>query len=154
MTQCGNLCSVSQFAVEEYEVLQDTLNLERDLRTEAENFARAVSVLQQPFMSLSYSANDDFHNAALSLVTMSPDSLPFGNEEYPFCPWSFSSDGGRAKDAEEAESDPDADLLALSSSTGSPQPGHHADPGSGVTEAGAPEPGLRIQQFPTQVRKW
>lgn len=42
MTPCENLCLVSQFAVEEYEVLQDTLNLERDLRTEAENFARVV----------------------------------------------------------------------------------------------------------------
>lgn len=39
---CETLCPVSQFAVEEYEVLQDTLNLERDLRTEAEDFARAV----------------------------------------------------------------------------------------------------------------
>lgn len=43
MTQCGNLCPVSRFAVEEYKALQDTLNLEQDLRTEAENFGRAVS---------------------------------------------------------------------------------------------------------------
>lgn len=44
--ECGNqcnICPVSQFAVEEFEVLQNTLTLERDLRTEAENFARAVS---------------------------------------------------------------------------------------------------------------
>lgn len=34
--------SVSQFAVEEYEALEDTLNLEKSLRTEAENFARVV----------------------------------------------------------------------------------------------------------------
>ena len=34
---------MSQFAVEEYEALQDTLDLERDLRTEAEGFARAVT---------------------------------------------------------------------------------------------------------------
>lgn len=40
---CGNLCAVSQFAVEEYEALQDMLDLERDLRTEAESFGRAVS---------------------------------------------------------------------------------------------------------------
>lgn len=65
-----------------------------------------------------------------------------------------SSDGGRAKEAEEAESDPDAGLLAQSSSTDSPQPDHHTDPGSGDTEAGAPETGMCIQQFPTQVRKW
>uniref|UniRef100_A0A8C2WRR5 Shootin-1 n=1 Tax=Cyclopterus lumpus TaxID=8103 RepID=A0A8C2WRR5_CYCLU len=37
---------VSQFAVEEFEVLQDTLKLERDLRTEAEGFARAMVVEQ------------------------------------------------------------------------------------------------------------
>lgn len=35
--------TVSQFAVEEYEVLEDTLNQEKNLRTEAEKFARAVS---------------------------------------------------------------------------------------------------------------
>lgn len=35
--------SVSQFAVEEYEALQETLDLEQNLRTEAENFARAVT---------------------------------------------------------------------------------------------------------------
>ncbi|XP_013858302.1 shootin-1 [Austrofundulus limnaeus] len=38
---------VSQFAVEEYEVLEDTLNLEKSLRTEAENFARAMLVEQK-----------------------------------------------------------------------------------------------------------
>ncbi|XP_072247686.1 shootin-1 [Leuresthes tenuis] len=38
---------VSQFAVQEYEALQDTLNLEQDLRTEAESFARAMLVEQK-----------------------------------------------------------------------------------------------------------
>ncbi|XP_034040120.1 shootin-1 [Thalassophryne amazonica] len=38
---------VSQFAVEEYNTLQDTLELERDLRTEAENFAREMVVEQR-----------------------------------------------------------------------------------------------------------
>lgn len=57
----------------------------------------------------------------------------------------LSSDGGGARDAEETESDPDAGLLTLPSSTGSPQPGHHTDPGSGDTEDGAPEPGLWTQ---------
>lgn len=33
---------MSQFAVQEYEDLQENLNLERDLRAEAENFAREV----------------------------------------------------------------------------------------------------------------
>lgn len=46
--QCGNMCPVSQFAVEEFEALQDTLTLERDLRTEAENFARTVSFYSRP----------------------------------------------------------------------------------------------------------
>lgn len=43
ISPCGNLLAVSQLAVEEYETLHDTFNLERDLRTEAENYARAVS---------------------------------------------------------------------------------------------------------------
>ncbi|KAG7999830.1 Heat shock 70 kDa protein 12A [Nibea albiflora] len=47
MSQDRNLCLVSQFAVEEFEALQDTLNLERDLRTEAENFARVMLVEQK-----------------------------------------------------------------------------------------------------------
>uniref|UniRef100_A0A3P9K357 Shootin-1 n=1 Tax=Oryzias latipes TaxID=8090 RepID=A0A3P9K357_ORYLA len=38
---------VSQFAVEEYEALQETLDLEQNLRTEAENFARAMLVEQK-----------------------------------------------------------------------------------------------------------
>ncbi|KAF1376164.1 hypothetical protein PFLUV_G00227890 [Perca fluviatilis] len=42
----GKYNRVSQFAVEEYEALQDTVNLERDLRTEAESFARAMVVEQ------------------------------------------------------------------------------------------------------------
>ncbi|XP_078129689.1 LOW QUALITY PROTEIN: shootin-1 [Sander vitreus] len=42
----GKYNRVSQFAVEEYEALQDTLNLERDLRTEAESFAREMVVEQ------------------------------------------------------------------------------------------------------------
>ncbi|XP_007574002.1 shootin-1, partial [Poecilia formosa] len=37
---------VSQFAVEEYEALQHTLDLEQNLRTEAENFARDMLVEQ------------------------------------------------------------------------------------------------------------
>lgn len=36
------LCPVSQFAVEEYKALQDKLDLERHLRTEAETFGREV----------------------------------------------------------------------------------------------------------------
>uniref|UniRef100_A0A3P9PZY3 Shootin-1 n=1 Tax=Poecilia reticulata TaxID=8081 RepID=A0A3P9PZY3_POERE len=40
------LISVSQFAVEEYEALQHTLDLEQNLRTEAENFARDMLVEQ------------------------------------------------------------------------------------------------------------
>ena len=40
-----SLCLVSQFAVEEYEALLDNLDLERDLRTKAEDFAREVSSL-------------------------------------------------------------------------------------------------------------
>ncbi|KAJ4948162.1 hypothetical protein JOQ06_019702, partial [Pogonophryne albipinna] len=36
-----------EFAVEEYEALQDTLDLERDLKTEAEGFARAMLVEQR-----------------------------------------------------------------------------------------------------------
>ncbi|XP_031728971.1 shootin-1 isoform X2 [Anarrhichthys ocellatus] len=42
----GKYNRVSQFAVEEYEALQDTLKLERDLRTEAEGFATAMMVEQ------------------------------------------------------------------------------------------------------------
>ncbi|KAG7462379.1 hypothetical protein JOB18_018882 [Solea senegalensis] len=38
---------VSQFALEEYKVLQDTLGLEQNLRTEAENFGRAMLVEQK-----------------------------------------------------------------------------------------------------------
>ncbi|XP_075329208.1 shootin-1 [Odontesthes bonariensis] len=38
---------VSQFAVQEYEALQDTLNVEQDLRTEAEHFARVMLVEQK-----------------------------------------------------------------------------------------------------------
>ncbi|GLD62689.1 shootin-1, partial [Lates japonicus] len=38
---------VSQFAVEEYEALQDMLDLERDLRTEAESFGRVMMVEQK-----------------------------------------------------------------------------------------------------------
>uniref|UniRef100_A0A3B3TVQ2 Shootin-1 n=1 Tax=Poecilia latipinna TaxID=48699 RepID=A0A3B3TVQ2_9TELE len=45
--KCVNvLISVSQFAVEEYEALQHTLDLEQNLRTEAENFARDMLVEQ------------------------------------------------------------------------------------------------------------
>lgn len=43
MTQCGDLYPVSRLAVVEYEALQDSLNLEHSLRTEAERFAAAVS---------------------------------------------------------------------------------------------------------------
>uniref|UniRef100_A0A3P8RZ83 Shootin-1 n=1 Tax=Amphiprion percula TaxID=161767 RepID=A0A3P8RZ83_AMPPE len=43
----GRYNRVSQFAVEEYNALQDTLNLERDLRTEAENYARTMVVEQK-----------------------------------------------------------------------------------------------------------
>ncbi|XP_061600884.1 shootin-1 isoform X2 [Cololabis saira] len=38
---------VSQFAVEEYEALQESLDLEQNLRTEAENFAMAMLVEQK-----------------------------------------------------------------------------------------------------------
>ncbi|XP_013769879.1 shootin-1 [Pundamilia nyererei] len=47
ISPCGNLLVVSQLAVEEYETLHDTFNLERDLRTEAENYARAMVVEQK-----------------------------------------------------------------------------------------------------------
>ncbi|KAM6922457.1 shootin-1 [Lycodopsis pacificus] len=43
----GKYNRVSQFAVEEYEALQDSLKLERDLRTEAEGFATAMMVEQR-----------------------------------------------------------------------------------------------------------
>uniref|UniRef100_A0A3P9BAL7 Shootin-1 n=1 Tax=Maylandia zebra TaxID=106582 RepID=A0A3P9BAL7_9CICH len=43
----GKYHRVSQLAVEEYETLHDTFNLERDLRTEAENYARAMVVEQK-----------------------------------------------------------------------------------------------------------
>ncbi|XP_039995588.1 shootin-1 [Xiphias gladius] len=43
----GKYNRVSRFAVEEYKALQDTLNLEQDLRTEAENFGRAMVVEQK-----------------------------------------------------------------------------------------------------------
>ncbi|XP_059179896.1 shootin-1 [Centropristis striata] len=42
----GKYNRVSQFAVEEYEALQDTLDLERDLRAEAESFARVMMAEQ------------------------------------------------------------------------------------------------------------
>ncbi|CAN9500119.1 unnamed protein product [Ophioblennius macclurei] len=42
----GSYNRVSQFAVEEFDVLQHSLNLERDLRTEAETFARLMVVEQ------------------------------------------------------------------------------------------------------------
>ncbi|KAF0027639.1 hypothetical protein F2P81_020380 [Scophthalmus maximus] len=40
----GKYNRVSQFAVEEYKALQDTLSLEQNLRTEAENFGRAMMI--------------------------------------------------------------------------------------------------------------
>ncbi|XP_039889795.1 shootin-1 isoform X2 [Simochromis diagramma] len=43
----GKYHRVSQLAVEEYETLHDTFNLERDLRAEAENYARAMVVEQK-----------------------------------------------------------------------------------------------------------
>ncbi|XP_042074646.1 shootin-1 isoform X1 [Haplochromis burtoni] len=43
----GKYHRVSQLAVEEYETLHDTFNLERDLRTEAEKYARAMVVEQK-----------------------------------------------------------------------------------------------------------
>ncbi|KAM9345084.1 shootin-1 [Symphorus nematophorus] len=43
----GKYNRVSLFVVDEFEALQDTLNLERDLRTEAENFAREMVVEQK-----------------------------------------------------------------------------------------------------------
>ncbi|KAL7383600.1 hypothetical protein ABVT39_014190 [Epinephelus coioides] len=43
----GKYNRVSQFAVEEYKALYDAMNLERDLRTEAKNFARAMVVEQK-----------------------------------------------------------------------------------------------------------
>ncbi|XP_061545388.1 shootin-1 isoform X6 [Phycodurus eques] len=46
-TTCQDKVSVSQFAVEEFEALQDSLNLERGLREGPENFARAMLVEQK-----------------------------------------------------------------------------------------------------------
>ncbi|XP_023254168.1 shootin-1-like, partial [Seriola lalandi dorsalis] len=43
----GKYNRVSQFAVEEYKALQDTLDLERHLRTEAETFGREMVVEQK-----------------------------------------------------------------------------------------------------------
>ncbi|XP_019943879.2 shootin-1 [Paralichthys olivaceus] len=43
----GKYNRVSQFAVEEYKTLQDMLSLEQSLRTEAENFGRAMVVEQK-----------------------------------------------------------------------------------------------------------
>ncbi|KAM4614631.1 shootin-1 isoform 2-T2 [Polymixia lowei] len=43
----GKYNRVSQFAVEEFEALQENLDLERDLRAEAENFAREMLVEQK-----------------------------------------------------------------------------------------------------------
>ncbi|XP_035770871.1 shootin-1 [Neolamprologus brichardi] len=46
---CGNdtVFTMSQLAVEEYGTLHDTFNLEQDLRTQAENYARAMVVEQK-----------------------------------------------------------------------------------------------------------
>lgn len=60
------------------------------------------------------------HYAVLSLAVMCPDSLLWGNMFLLV----LSSDGGRAKAAEETESDLDAELLTQSRSAGGPQPGH------------------------------
>lgn len=62
-----------------------------------------------------------------------------------WCNIYFPLDGGRAKEAEETESDPNAELHTQPIFTGSPQPGRQTDPGSGDTEAGAPGPGLCTQ---------
>jgi hypothetical protein len=43
---------VSLFAVEEYEALQENLDLEKELRAEAEIFAREVSSLEAPIIGL------------------------------------------------------------------------------------------------------
>ena len=43
---------MSLYAVEEYESLQENLNLEKDLRAEAENFAREVNHLSFSLTSL------------------------------------------------------------------------------------------------------
>ncbi|KAM3605582.1 uncharacterized protein V6R79_001398 [Siganus canaliculatus] len=43
----GKYNRVSQFAVEEFQDLQNSLNLERDLRTEAENYAREMMIEQR-----------------------------------------------------------------------------------------------------------
>ena len=45
LSRSHSLSPVSVFAAEEFEVLQDDLSLERDLRTEAEKFAREVNQL-------------------------------------------------------------------------------------------------------------
>ncbi|XP_041803065.1 shootin-1 [Chelmon rostratus] len=70
----GKYNRVSQFAVEEFEALQDTLDLERHLRTEAENYARVMVVEQkqlkrQSQILMQSSSPSQGLQEALSLVT-------------------------------------------------------------------------------------
>ncbi|XP_057704009.1 shootin-1 isoform X2 [Corythoichthys intestinalis] len=78
---------VSQFAVEEYKVLQDTLNLERDLREGAENFARAMVVEQkmlkrQSHILMQTSSPSHALQEALSQVTLLTKDLETMRQEH------------------------------------------------------------------------
>ncbi|XP_041865750.1 shootin-1 isoform X2 [Melanotaenia boesemani] len=70
---------VSQSAVEEYEALQDTLNLEQNLRTEAENFARAMLVEQKmlkrqsQILMQSSSSNQALQDALAQVASLTAD---------------------------------------------------------------------------------
>ncbi|XP_067331882.1 shootin-1 [Channa argus] len=74
----GKYNRVSQFAVEEYETLQDTLDLERDLRMEAENFARAMLVEQkklkrQSLILMSSSSSQALQEALSQVARLTQD---------------------------------------------------------------------------------
>lgn len=99
-------------------------------------------ILNWPLTFLSYSLGVDFCHTVLLPAIMCPDALII-------ILLILSSDGGRAKAAEETESDLDAELLTQSSSAGSPQSGQHTHPGTGESEAGAPEPGPCTQLMHT-----
>uniref|UniRef100_A0A668AII6 Shootin-1 n=1 Tax=Myripristis murdjan TaxID=586833 RepID=A0A668AII6_9TELE len=76
----GKYNRVSQFAVQEYEDLQENLNLERDLRAEAENFARDMLVEQEKLKRQSQiliesSSPSQALQEALSQITSLTDNM-------------------------------------------------------------------------------
>ncbi|XP_035525217.1 proteasome activator complex subunit 4B [Morone saxatilis] len=93
----GKYNRVSQFAVEEFEALQDTLNLERDLRTEAENFARAMVVEQkqlkrQSQILMQSSFPSQALQEALSQVTRLTQDLETQRLEHQHQDWGRAGD--------------------------------------------------------------